>query len=48
MLWIIGFWATISKISTYEDTEFHYFFADSAVFWYFYPRYLTYGNSKAN
>ena len=48
ILWIVGFWATISKISTHEDTELHYFFADSAVFWYFYPRYLTNGNSKTN
>ena len=28
--------------------QFHYFFADSAVFWYLYPRYLTNGNSKTN
>ena len=32
MLWIVGFWATISKISALEDTGFHYFFADSEVF----------------
>ena len=46
MLWIVGFRATIGKISAFEDTEFHYFFVDSAVFLYFYPRYLTKGNSK--
>ena len=46
MLCIIGFWVNISKISTLEDTKFHYFIADSAVFWYFHPRYLTNGNSK--
>ena len=37
MLWIGGFLATISKISTLEDTGFHYFFADSAVFHIFLP-----------
>ena len=46
MLWIVGFWGTISKTSNFEDTEFHYLFADSAIFLYFYPRYLTNGNSK--
>ena len=25
MLWIVGFWATMSEISTLQDTEFHYF-----------------------
>ena len=25
MLWIVGFSATIRKISTLEDPEFHYF-----------------------
>ena len=44
MLWIIGFPATISKTSTLQNTRF---FADSAVFLYFYPHYLTNGNSKA-
>ena len=46
MLWIVGFWATLCKISTLEDTKFDYFFADSAVLWYSYPRYLTHGNCK--
>ena len=46
MLWIVGVWATIDKISILEDTEFHYFFADPAVVLYFYPQYLTNGNSK--
>ena len=41
MLWIVGFWATISKISTLEDTE-------HTVFWYSYPRWLTNGYSKTN
>ena len=26
MLWIVGFRATIGKISAFEDTEFHFFF----------------------
>ena len=46
ILWIVGFWATISKILTFEDTETYYFFEYSAVFWYFYTRYLINGNSK--
>ena len=33
MLWIVGFWATINKTPTIENTEFHYFFADSSVFY---------------
>ena len=37
MVWIVGFRATISKISTLEDIEFHYFFAYSAVFSIFLP-----------
>ena len=41
---IVPFWATISKISALENTGFSYYFADSAVFWYFYHRYLTNGN----
>ena len=41
MLWIVGLWATISKISTLEDTE-------HTVFWYSYPRWLTNGYSKTN
>ena len=28
--------------------QVHYFFVDSAVFWYFFPRYLTNGNPKTN
>ena len=46
MLWIFWFWATISKMSTAEDTEFPYFIADLAVFLYFYPQYLLNGNYK--
>ena len=34
------------KISILEDKSFIIFFADSVVFLYFYPRYLTNGNSK--
>ena len=47
MLWIIGFWATISKMSTLENARLWYFFAESVVFLYFYPQYLTNRNSKA-
>ena len=46
ILWIVGFWATISKILTFEDTETYYFFEYSAVYWYFYTRHLINGNSK--
>ena len=35
MLKIIGFWATISNMSTLENTRFGYFFAGSAVVWNF-------------
>ena len=35
MLRIVGFLANFSKISVLEDTEFHYLFADSAVFFMF-------------
>ena len=31
---INGFWATITKMSTLENTGFRYFFADSVVFFY--------------
>ena len=51
MLWIIGFWATITRMPTIENTEFQYFF-----FWWL-SRFLFYistlnvsmnGNSKAH
>ena len=42
MLWIIGAWATISKMSALENIALN-----QLVFLYFYPQYLTYGNSKA-
>ena len=47
VLWIIGFWATISKMSALENTGFRYFLTESAVFLYFYPQYLTRGNFEA-
>ena len=47
ILLIIEFWATISKMSTLENTGFGKFFADSAVLWYSYPQYLPNGNSNA-
>ena len=47
MLWIIGFWATISKMWTLENTGFGYFLLIQQFFWYFYPEYLSNGNSKA-
>ena len=34
-------------MSTPENKEFRCFFADSAVFWYSYPQYLTNSNLKA-
>ena len=46
MLWNDEFSTTVSKISILEDTEFHYFFEDSAVFRYFYPRHFTNGKFK--
>ena len=47
MLCIIGFWATISKMSTPENTGFRIFFFWLGSFLYFDPQYLTSGNSKA-
>ena len=32
MIWIVGFWDTISKILTLEDTEFHYFLLTQQIF----------------
>ena len=45
MLGIVGFWGTISKISTLEYSD-SLFFADSAVFWYLHPWYLKNSKSK--
>ena len=41
MLRIIGFWATISKMSTLENKRFWYFLLIQQLFLYFYPSYLT-------
>ena len=45
MLCIIGIWATISKISTFENTGFVIFMLTQQL-WYFYPQYVTNGNFK--
>ena len=47
MLWIIGFWATISNVSIFENKGFRYFLLTQQFFWYFYHQYLTHVNSKA-
>ena len=46
MLWILGFSATSSKMSTLENTGLYYFLLIQQLFQYFYPRYLTNGNFK--
>ena len=40
MLWIIGFWATISKKSILEKIRLRYFLLTQQFFWYFYLNIL--------
>ena len=43
----VGYWATISKMSALENKGSDIFLLTQQFFLYFYPRYLTNGNSKA-